>query len=158
MDRRFVSGLLVGLVIAATGPAVGAQAVARIDRASLVIPVQMTIAPRLLLVSAGPAQVVGKTADGVEIELPFRVAANVSWSVSIGLPQSAEGATGAAVLTDRGAWRPLVRGIDVRVIGRRDPSEPSIIRLRVRLPSSAKPGLAETLRVSIGPAEGSSAE
>ena len=158
MDRRLASGLLFGLCLTALAPAARAQAVARIDRASLVIPVQMTIAPRLLLVSAGPAQVVAKTADGIEIELPFRVAANVAWSVSVALPHMGNGVTGAAAQTERGAWRPLVQGAEVRVIARREPSEPTIIKLRVRIPSSAKPGLAETLRVSIGPAEGTSAE
>lgn len=158
MDRRLASGLLFGLLLALGARAAGAQAVARIDRASLVIPVQMTIAPRLLLVSAGPAQVVGRTADGVEIELPFRVAANVAWSVSVALPRADSAVVGAVVLTDRGLWRPLAKGVDVRVIGRREPSEPSIIKLRVRLPSNAKAGLAETLRVSIEPAEGVRAE
>ncbi len=126
----------------------------RLDRASLVIPVSLTIGPRLLLVSAGAATIAARTPAGVELELPFTVAANVPWSISVGLPARSDVREPIQVMDDRGRWRTLTAGASIRVIGRRDPCEPTLIRVRVRLPSNAKPGMTDAFRFAIEAADG----
>lgn len=147
--RRLALGLSLFAV-----PTAELSAQVRFDRASLVIPVSLTIGPRLLLVSAGAPAVAAKTPAGTELELPFTVAANVAWSITVGLPVGAEARDPVQVLDDRGRWRSLTPGGSVRVVSRRDPSEPTILKVRVRLPSNSKPGLTDTFRFAIEAAEG----
>jgi hypothetical protein len=107
--------------------------------------------------SAGAApQVVGRTADQVELEFTFVVAANVDWSMSVALPADVAGQALPIVRTESGSWAPLTPGSELRVLGRMAPSNGSTVRVRVRLPSSERARLSDVLRFSIGYADGMS--
>lgn len=141
------------LVVCPLGQA-EAQARTGIGRTSLTIPVQMTIRPRLRLSSAAAPEVVSRTADAVEMEFAFVVAANVDWTVTVALPADAAVHGSPSVRTETGAWAPLASGAEIRVIGRMAPSDGTVIRVRVRLAASASAGMTDVLRFSIGPADG----
>lgn len=103
--------------------------------------------------------VVGRTADLVEMEFEFTVAANIDWTLTVALP--ADAALPDDVLsrtpmvrTETGAWAPLNAGTEVRVIGRMAPSNGAVVRVRVRLPSANGARLSDVLRFSVGHADG----
>ena len=146
--------ILVPLLLAGPFGLAEAQARVGIGRTSLSIPIQMTIRPRLRLSAAAAPQVVGRTADLVELEFAFTVAANVDWSVTVALPADAALSGSPTVRTETGEWAPLTSGAEIRVIGRMAPSNGAIVRIRVRLPSSAGARLTDAFRFSVGYADG----
>lgn len=131
-----------------------AQARVGIGRTSVSIPVELTIRPRVRMSAAAAPQVVGRTADLVEMEFEFTVAANVDWSVTVALPLDAELDGSPAVRTETGGWAPLTSGAEIRVIGRMPPSNGALVRVRVRLPPASGARLTDVLRFSVGYADG----
>ncbi len=149
--RRFI---IVALLLAGPVGLAEGQSRAGIGRTSLSIPVQMTIRPHLQMSAAAAPQVVGRTADLVEMEFEFTVAANVDWSVTVALPADATPFGSPTVRTEAGEWAPLRSGAEIRVIGRMAPSNGTVVRVRVRLRSSAGARLTDALRFSVGYADG----
>jgi len=131
-----------------------AQARTGIGRASLTIPVQITIRTRLRMTAVEPPQVIARTADQVEMEFAFVVSANVDWTVTVALPGGVAAQGAPAVRSETGAWTALASGSETRVVGRMAPSNGTVVRVRVRLPAAGAAGLSEVLRFSVDAADG----
>ena len=152
---RSLRGFILGFSLLACPLGLAeAQARVGIGRTSISIPVQMTIRPRLRMSAAAAPQVVGRTADLVEMEFEFTVAANVDWSVTVALPLDAVLDGSPTVRTETGVWAPLTSGAEIRVTGRMPPSNGAVIRVRVRLASAASARITDVLRFSVGYADG----
>ena len=150
-----LSGLILAYsFLACTAGEAGAQARVGIGKASLSIPVQMTIRPRLRLSAPAAPEVVERTTDVVELEFTFVVAANVDWSMTVALPADAAVHSTPTVRTATGAWAPLARGSELRVIGRMAPSNGELVRVRVRLPAAEGERLSRILRFTANYADG----
>ena len=114
----------------------------------------LSLGLRLRVAPSGPELIVTAGREFREIELPLTVAANVPWSLSIALPDGEEEPAVLAARDDTGEWRSTRNGGGVRVISHGKPTDPTEIRVRVRLASGAAVGSASRLRLVLEPAAG----
>lgn len=159
MTRRLAScSLLAGLSVAALGllaglPARGAaQVIARVGgTASIELPVQMTVPVRVLVTPAGPERVVRSTSAYTDVDLPVRVAANIAWRLTVAVPGDTEASV--LVLAESGEWTELgSRPIPLRTGG--EPTEPTQVMIRFRVPAGAGSVESLRLRLSVTPLAG----
>jgi len=152
---RTVAYAFVAMMGGAAITELHAQAVVRVGRADLQIPVRMTIGVRLTVSPSGPPVSVGSGPGYTELEIPLGVAANTSWTLSLSLPDGATQASVIAVRDASGTWVVPAGAQPVALVRRSEPTNPVDVRLRIRLAQGSAEGVVERLRLHLDPADGS---
>jgi len=151
-NRVVLASLLLSAAVAAPADGLGAQVEARKSRVSVDVGARLIVPVRMVMEPAGPARAVSRDGDQVELEVPFRAGANLHWSATVSLKHVAgDSPAEVSVLTAEGLWVRLRPGQSVQITGRREPSNPAPLLVRVKYRGTAA-GLGERLILSIQPA------
>lgn len=122
-----------------------------VGHASLRIAANASVPVRLEAEQAGAPVVVSGDADFITVDVPVRVAANMSWTLAVSAAP-AQAAAPLHVLDAHGTWVPFVASDPVSVLDRRDATNPRTFNIRVRLPAGASMDQLAGLRLLLTPA------
>ena len=131
-----------------------AQVVVRANRASLQIPVVLTVGVRLHVSQRAPAAFVATAPSYREVELPLTAAANVPWTLGISLPDAESLGVVLAIRNAAGAWEVPALGRPVVVLTRQEPTNPHEVLVRIRIARGTPADRVERLRLHLDSAEG----
>ena len=131
-----------------------AQVVVRANRASLQIPVVLTVGVRLHVSQRAPAAFVATAPTYREVELPLTAAANVPWTLGISLPDVESLGVVLAIRNAAGAWEVPALGRPVVVLTRQEPTNPHEVLVRIRIARGTPADRVERLRLHLDSAEG----
>jgi hypothetical protein len=146
--------VLAAFVLLAGAAEVASAQLARVSRSSVQVPVVLTMPVRLRVVPQGAPVLVAQNATHTELEVPLSVAANIAWNLRVEGATAEDEGPGLEIQTLDGEWTKLGRAALRSVTGRREATEPTLLKLRVRLPAGAPMQELARLRLSMEPADG----